>query len=108
MPDALFDQNGNGLIEQARGQHDGEMGAAVEAHGNFGWRGGDIGRHVDQVAEDLARLGIVIATHAAGHDAVEAGGKDEQCHVEVGLEGDRRGERVDVEEAYGVAQRGLD
>jgi hypothetical protein len=33
---------------------------------------GHIGWHVDEVAEDLPRLGIVIAAHTACHDAIEA------------------------------------
>ncbi|MBO0835819.1 MAG: hypothetical protein J2P28_09900, partial [Actinobacteria bacterium] len=84
------------------------MGTAMEAYRDFGGRDRDIGRHVDQVTEDLTRLRIVVSAHAAGHDAVEAGGEDEQGHVEVGLEGDRGGERVNVEEAHRVAQRVLD
>ena len=27
---------------------------------------GNVGRHVDEIAEDLARLGVVVAAHAAG------------------------------------------
>jgi hypothetical protein len=37
------------------------MGAAVEAHADFIVSDGDVGGHIDEVAEDLARLGIVVA-----------------------------------------------
>ncbi len=44
----------------------------MEAHPDFAVRDGDVGRHVDEVAEDQARLGIVVAAHSAGHETVEA------------------------------------
>src|SRR5260370_3912392 len=84
------------------------MGAAVEAHGDFPFRDGDVGRHIDEVAEDLASLSIAVSAHAVGHQAVEAGGDDEEGHVEVDLEADRGGERVDMEEAHGIGQSVLD
>jgi hypothetical protein len=48
------------------------MGAAVESDRDFIVGDGDISRHVDEIPEDLARLGIIVATHAAGHQAIEA------------------------------------
>jgi hypothetical protein len=42
------------------------VGATVEADPDFIVSDGDVGGHVDEVAEDLARLGIVVAAHAAG------------------------------------------
>ena len=62
------------------------MGAAVEPHGDFGLGDGDVGWHVDEIAEDLARLGIVIATHTASHETIEPRSEDEQRHVEVDFE----------------------
>jgi hypothetical protein len=41
------------------------MGAAVEAHSDFAFGDDDIGAHIDEVAEDLAGLSIVISAHAA-------------------------------------------
>jgi hypothetical protein len=64
-------RNCDGFIEEARCEDDGEMGAAMEAHRDFVLGNGDIGRHVDEIAEDLAGLGIVIAAHAARHAAIE-------------------------------------
>ena len=48
------------------------MGAAVEAHPDFVLGNCNIGRHIDEVAEDLARLGIIVAAHAASHQTIEA------------------------------------
>ena len=65
------------------------MCAPMEAHPDFVVGHGDIGRHVDQVTEYLARLRIVIAAHAAGHDAIEARGQDQKRHIEIDLKADR-------------------
>src|SRR5882672_10138484 len=62
------------------------MGAAMESHRDFVLGDGDVGRHVDEIAEDLARLGIVVAAHAAGHEAIEPRCENEQRHVEVDFE----------------------
>lgn len=43
----------------------------MEAHFDFGRFNGDIGGHVDEIAKDLAGLGVVVAAHAAGGPAVE-------------------------------------
>jgi hypothetical protein len=40
-------------------------------------------------SRNLARLGIVVAAHAAGHEAIEPRCENEQHHVEVDLESDR-------------------
>ena len=44
----------------------------MEAHPDFGRCNGDIGGHVDEIAKDLAGLGVVVAAHAAGGQAVGA------------------------------------
>ena len=85
----------DGFIDETGGDHDGKMGAPVESDW-FIFSNGDVGRHVDEVAEDLACLGIVVAAHAARHQAIEPGGEDEKGHVEVDLETDRRGECVAI------------
>jgi hypothetical protein len=41
----------------------------VEPDLDFVVRDGDIGRHVDEIAEDPACLSIIVAAHAAGHQA---------------------------------------
>jgi hypothetical protein len=46
----------DGLIEQAEGEHDWQMGAAVEFNPDFAICDIDLGRHIDEVAEDLAGL----------------------------------------------------
>jgi len=66
--DRLFHpRNVDGFIEKAGCENDRQMGAAMELHGDFVVGDGYVGRHVDEIAEDLARLGIVVAAHAAGH-----------------------------------------
>ena len=84
------------------------MGAAVEADLDLLLLDRHVGRHVDEVAEDLAGLGVGVAAHASGEEAVEAAGDDQEGHVEVDLEADGGGERVHVEEAHGVGERVLD
>ena len=78
----------------------------MEAHFDFGRCNGDIGGHVDEIAKDLGGLGVVVAAHAAGGQAVEGRGEDEEGHVEI--DPDRGGERVDVEETPGVGECVLD
>jgi len=79
----------DGFIEQPGGENNGKMGTAMESHRDFVLGDGDFGRHVDEIAENLARLGIVVAAHAAGHEAIEPRCENEQRHVEVDLESDR-------------------
>ena len=81
--------DGNGFIEDSGGEDDGKMGAAMEAYPDLAVGDGDVGRHVDEVAEDQAGLGVVVAAHAACHETVKTGGEDEERHVEVDLEADR-------------------
>ena len=61
----------NRFVEDSRGEDDGEVGAAMEAHDDFVVGDGYVGGHVDKVAEDQAGLCIVVAAHAAGEEAVE-------------------------------------
>ena len=61
------------------------MSAAVEAYGDFARTDGDIGGHIDQVAEDLSGLSIVVTAHAVRHQAIETAGEYEQGHIEVDL-----------------------
>ena len=65
-------RDGNGFVDQAGGEDDGQVGSSVEAHRNLGFGDGDVGRHVDEVAEDLTRLSIIVAAHAVCHQAIEA------------------------------------
>ena len=46
-------RDGNGFVDQAGGEDDGQVGSSVEAHRNLGFGDGDVGRHVDEVTEDL-------------------------------------------------------
>src|ERR1700675_140600 len=64
--------DGDGFVDEAGGEDDREVGAAVEAHADLALGDGDVGGHVDEVAEDLARLNIIVAAHAVGHQAIEA------------------------------------
>ena len=57
-------RNADGPIEKTRGKDDGEVGAPVEPHSDFIFSDCDVGRHVDEVAEYLARLGVIVAAHA--------------------------------------------
>jgi hypothetical protein len=58
----------DGFIEQPGGENDGKVRTAMESHRDFVLGDGDFGRHVDEIAENLARLGIVVA-EAARHIA---------------------------------------
>ena len=78
----------NGLIEQAGGEHNWQVSAPVEFDPDFIVRDIDLGRHIDEVAEHLAGLSILVTTHATGHDAIEGAGEDQQTHVEIHLESD--------------------
>ena len=60
----------------------------MEADGDLVVGDSDVGGHVDEVAEDLSGLCVVVSAHAFGHDAIEAAGEDEESHVEVDLEAD--------------------
>jgi hypothetical protein len=59
----------DGFIEQPGGENNGKMGTAMESHRDFVPGDGDFGRHVDEIAENLARLGIVVAAHRPGGQA---------------------------------------
>src|ERR1700690_10206 len=51
---AIPPRDGDGFVDEAGGEDDGQVGATVEAHCDLGFGDGDIGWHVDEVAEDLA------------------------------------------------------
>jgi hypothetical protein len=44
--------------------------AAIESHGDFSFGDGDVARHVDKTAEDSPCLGVLVARHTAGHQAI--------------------------------------
>ena len=69
---AIPPRDGDGFVEQSGGEDDGQVSASVEAHRDLALGDGDVGRHVDEVAEDLARLSVTVSAHAAGHEAIEA------------------------------------
>ena len=48
------------------------MGSAMKAQRNFVVGDGDVGRHVDKIAEDLACLRVIVAAHAPSHEAIKA------------------------------------
>ena len=96
------------FVEESGGENDGQVSASMEADGDSAVGDVDVGGHVDEVAEDLSGLGVVVSAHAAGDEAIEAAGEDEESHVEVDLEADGGGEGVDVEEADGVGEGVLD
>jgi hypothetical protein len=57
------------------------MGAAVEAHADLAFGYGDIGGHVDEIAEDLARLSVILATgftarHTTAGRSLQVSGDD--------------------------------
>src|SRR6202158_6318823 len=65
-------RDGDGFVEQSGGKDDGQVGASVGAHRELACRDGDVGRHVDEVTENLARLSVIVSGHAAGRPAIEA------------------------------------
>ena len=76
-------------VEEVRGDDDGQVGTAVEANVDLGLGDGDVGWGVDEVAEDVASLGVGVTAHAPGQQTVEAAGDDQERHVEVDFESDR-------------------
>ena len=74
------------------------MRAAMKADLDFAFRDCDVGRDVDQIAEDLASLRIGIAAHGFGEDAIEPTGDDEKDHVEIDLESNSGRQRIHVKE----------
>jgi hypothetical protein len=56
----------------------------------------------------LACLSIIVAAHAAPHQAIEAAGQDEQRHVEIDFEAHRGGQGIAVKEAHGIGKRIFD
>ena len=79
----------------------------MEAHVHLVFRDDHIGRDIDEVAEEVARLGIRVAVHAPREQAVESAGDDQERHVEIHLEADRRGQCIPMEEAHRVRERVL-
>src|SRR5207244_5374967 len=73
----------DGFVDEARGENDWEVGTTVEAHPDLTFGDGDIGRHIDEIAEDLARLSIIVSAHAAGHATIQDLGDAEERHIEV-------------------------
>src|SRR5438105_15665317 len=69
---AIPPRDGNGFVDESGGEDDGQVGSSVEAQGDLALGDGDVGRHVDEVTEDLARLSVIVSAHAAGHEAIEA------------------------------------
>ncbi len=59
------------------------MGPPVKLYNDLGGGHRDRGRHIDEIPEDLARLGVRVAPHGPRQEPVEATGDDEEGHVEV-------------------------
>ena len=80
----------------------------MEGHRHLSRGDVDGGRHIDEIAKDVAGLGVAVAAHATGEQAIESAGDHQQRHIEVDFESHRRGEGVHVEEADGIRERVLD
>ncbi len=52
--------DGNRFVEDSGGEDDGQMGAAMEADPDFAIGDGDVGRHVDEVAEDQPQKALAL------------------------------------------------
>ena len=61
------------------------MCAAVKADLNFLFADGNICRHIDEVAENLACLRIGVAVHALSDQAIKTAGQHQQGHIEIHL-----------------------
>ena len=86
------------LIEP-RGDQQRVVGALLEPYHDFALRDRDFCRGVDEVAEQMAGLGgLVAVADADGQQAVQAARHQRQLQVAVDLHRHRRGERVHVEE----------
>jgi len=57
---AIPPRDGDGFVDETGREDDREVGASVEAHRDLAFVDGDIGRHVDEVTEDLARLSVIV------------------------------------------------
>lgn len=79
------------------------MCPSMEGDDDLLWGNGHIGRHGDQITEDLSCLGVSIATDTLCKESIESTGHDEESHVEIDLEGHGGRECVHVEEADGIA-----
>ncbi len=81
------------------------MGATMVVHGNLFVADDNVGRHVNEVAENLAGLGVGVAAHLLGDEAIESAGQNQQRHVEIHLEPHRRGKGVNMKETHRVGER---
>ena len=77
-----------GSIEQTGSHEKRQMRTAMKGDDDLVGRDGDVGRHGEQVAKDVASLCIRVATNAASEPTIQATGKDEQSQIEVDLESD--------------------
>ena len=66
--------NGDRLVEQAGSNNDWQVSPSVEFHVYAAGGDGDVGGHVEQVAEDLASLGVGVASHSPGEETIETAG----------------------------------
>lgn len=66
------------------------MGSAVESHRYLGRCDLDGGGQVDQIPENLARLGIGVTPHAVGEAPIESACHHEEREIKVHFECHRR------------------
>lgn len=81
--------DGDWFVDQTAGENDRQVGASVEPHLDLALGDGDVGRHIDQIAEYLAGLSVIVSAHATRHETIEARSDDEECYVKIDLEADR-------------------
>ena len=85
------------------------MGAFLEPYFDLTVGDGDLGGGIDQIAKEVATLGLLVAVaDAVAEESIETAGQQGQLQVTIDLHGHRRGERVHVEEVDAVGDVVLD
>src|SRR5690348_10908622 len=80
----------------------------MKAHSDLAFVDVDSGWHVDEIPEDHSSLRIGVTSHFASQQAIQAAGDNKERHVEIDLQADGGGKRIDVKEAHSIRERVLD
>jgi hypothetical protein len=85
------------------------VGALLEAHLNIPLGDHHMGDRIDEVTEDVLGLGGGTAViDLLAEEAIQAAGHQGQLQIAIDFHGDRRGQRVDVEEIHAISDAVLD
>jgi len=85
------------------------VGALLELNVHLGVADGDLGRGVDEVAEQVGGLGVFVAiADARTEEPIKAGSHQRELQVAVDLHRHGRGQRIHMEELDAVGDAVLD